>query len=244
MSPADVHEKSIRGRTPAMRTPALRLKGLVASLRPSGAALIIGCATVTASFAVSASIAHADTAYQWRDNEGRQHFGSKPPKGAIDVRPIAGKSFSRYSSSKLLRPYARSSFAPITEEPIAPPQRVAKKKPPSSRIKDGEALVLEPEAPPEGADLAQGPVDVQWGPAGEVTACAVTVKNTTIIPARNVIVTFEFQDGTLIPASGPELIEGDTQATYSIPKELLPLKLKLDPSQPAAAPLVTVRAEG
>ena len=190
------------------------------------------------------SAAIAET-YKWSDASGRTFFGSKPPKGALNVETIAGKSFSRYSGRKLLTPYSRGNLSTsFNEQPIEAVKNPRKEVIKSKKGKQpAEPLLLEPETPPEGADLAQGPVDVRWSETGEVTLCSVVVKNSTIVPARNVIATFEFEDGTMIPGVGPEVLGGDSEGTYSIPKELLPLRLKLDPTKAAMPPRVTIRAE-
>lgn len=205
------------------------------------APVLLSCATLLLVPALAVS-----ETYKWNDAAGRDYFGSKPPKGALNVEAVSGKSFSRYSSSKALTPYARGNFASkLNEQPIESIKRPRKEVIKSSKkVKESaEPLVLEPETPPEGADLAQGPVDVRFGEGGEVTHCSVTVKNTTIIPARNVIATFEFEDGTLIPGVGPEVLDGDTEGTYAVPNDVLPLRLKLDPEKAALPPRVTIRAE-
>ncbi len=47
----------------------------------------------------------AETIYTWEDSSGRLHFGGNPPSEVSDAEPIKAKSFSTYSSSKLLKGY-------------------------------------------------------------------------------------------------------------------------------------------
>ncbi len=67
---------------------------------------------------------------------------------------------------------------------------------------------------------------VKWGQNGDVLGCSVKVRNATLFPAKEVFVTFEFSDGTLLPASGPSEIEGYSEETFALPRELLPLNLR------------------
>ena len=60
---------------------------------------------------------------------------------------------------------------------------------------------------------------------GEVIKCQVLVKNRSSIPATGVTVRFEFEDGSLIPAVGPQTIPPQGQSSYEIPEEVLPVKV-------------------
>lgn len=46
-----------------------------------------------------------ETAIRWTDSNGRIIYGSKPPPGAKKVEQIKAKSFSKYSSKRLLSGY-------------------------------------------------------------------------------------------------------------------------------------------
>ena len=69
---------------------------------------------VTALFVVClvcVSSAGAENAYRWVDAHGRTTYGSKPPANAKNVETLNPKSYSKYSSTKLLKGYGRSGSA-------------------------------------------------------------------------------------------------------------------------------------
>lgn len=197
--------------------------------------------------------AFADGAYRWRDASGRDHFGSNPPKDAIDLQSLNGHRFSRYSTSKLLKGYNRSALSPspsledvaefnesslpktkhgkVTETPIATR---------SGKVTSSD-IDIEPQ---QSAQLEQGQIMVKRGSKGEITACSLTVKNAGLTPAKNVLVTFEFEDGSLVPAFGAEVIEGYSEEEYAIPHDLLPVSIKgAKAGSEGPLPKVTIQAE-
>ncbi len=50
--------------------------------------------------------------YSWEDSDGRVHYGTKPPKGSIRKKALAPKTYSTYSSKKLLKGYGIDPDAP------------------------------------------------------------------------------------------------------------------------------------
>ncbi len=50
--------------------------------------------------------------YSWEDRDGRVHYGTKPPKGSIRKKALAPKTYSTYSSKKLLKGYGINPDAP------------------------------------------------------------------------------------------------------------------------------------
>ena len=202
--------------------------------------------------------AFADGAYRWKDASGRDHFGSNPPKNAIDLQSLNGNRFSRYSTSKLLKGYNRSSLAPSGSLAAPSPEDVAEfnesSLPKTKRGKVTETPIatrsgkvtssdidIEPE---QSAQLEQGQIMVKRGSKGEITACSLTVKNAGLTPAKNVLVTFEFEDGSLVPAFGAEVIEGYSEEEYAIPQDLLPVSIKgAKAGAEGPLPKVTIQAE-
>src|SRR5262245_52255275 len=67
---------------------------------------LIGCA-LTLAIALSAAWNDglAESAYRWKDASGNWMYGSKPPPGARSVEVVGGKSFSKYSSDKLIKAF-------------------------------------------------------------------------------------------------------------------------------------------
>ena len=59
--------------------------------------------TITGNLAPA--VADSGGPYRWTDQGGKLHFGSHPPKDALNVVSLSGRKFSHYSSSKLIRPY-------------------------------------------------------------------------------------------------------------------------------------------
>ncbi len=196
--------------------------------------------------------AFADGAYRWKDASGRDHFGSNPPKDAIDLQSLNGHRFSRYSTSKLLKGYNRSALSTsstleetgFNESSLPKPKRGKSVDTPVARssgsVKSSD-IDLEPQ---QSAQLEQGQIMVKRGPKGEITHCSLSVKNAGLTPAKNVLVTFEFEDGSLVPAFGAEVIEGYSEEEYSIPQDLLPVSIKgAKAGAEGPLPKVTIQAE-
>jgi hypothetical protein len=167
--------------------------------------------------------ARADGAYHWKDSQGRDHYGSNPPRDAVQVESLSGKRVSRYSSEKLLKPFHGMTVSEtdiINKFPVDKTHSIA----PSGRTKlppaPADSPVSEQTLLPE---LQQGELSVKHDAQKRVTSCSVVVANKASIPAQNVLVSFEFSDGTLVPGVGPESIDADSSAKYSIPDEMLPI---------------------
>lgn len=179
--------------------------------------------------------ARADGAYSWQDSQGRTHYGSNPPRNAINVQSLSGK-FSRYSSDKLLKPYRGTT---ITETDVKETKPKKDREPPPRTITPGLDALSEETLVPE---LVQGPIVIKYDPQKRVTECSVTVKNSANIPATNVIVNFEFEDGTLVPTTGPESIDADSTAKYSVPETMLPITISgVRSDRPGPKPKVSIK---
>jgi hypothetical protein len=153
----------------------------------------------------------ADGFYRWLDKGGRTVYGSKPPAGARDVKLLHGKPLSRYSSDKMLNRLGWKD-------------QHNKQKSGSKSASGGKS---NPELPvtAQPAKLEHETPQVSYDESGSVSACQVKVNNSGKLPAQEVSTAFEFSDGTLIPALGPETIEAESSAVYTIPEELLPLRI-------------------
>ena len=55
-------------------------------------------------FELSITPSHAET-YRWTDSNGKIFVGNNPPPGAKNVQPIESKSYSKYSSDKVIDAY-------------------------------------------------------------------------------------------------------------------------------------------
>jgi hypothetical protein len=166
----------------------------------------------------SASVCIAENAYKWTDDQGRVFFGSKPPKNATGVSAVKAATYSRYKASpaltKLKKTEGRARLGNIKEADIALP------------IKD--TFEVKNDAPTKESQLelsSETPV-VKVGAQDEIESCSVTVKNKTPVDVEGVQVSFEFSDGTLVPAVGPARLNVGQGALYSIDTEQLPLKLE------------------
>lgn len=175
---------------------------------------------------VAASSADAENAYRWVDAQGRVFYGSKPPPAAKGVESVKAKSFSKYSSSKVLKAYSgkSGSASPVGDTPAARARM-------RDSVKDdgvSEATLIDPTNfdLPTPAQLDHSPVSIERDPKNRVTECAVNVKNFGAEKASAIKVTFEFSDGTLIQTDGPRELRPGADATFSVPANLLPITLR------------------
>ncbi|MCB0345631.1 MAG: DUF4124 domain-containing protein [Bdellovibrionales bacterium] len=167
-------------------------------------------ALCTICLLLGADLAAAQS-YSWTDNQGNKFYGSNPPRGAKNVNKLKGGSFSRYSASKALAPYQNQ----ISRAQMAPEKSMAKTE---------DSLG----APLAAPSLEQGKITMDLSPENLVTSCLVDVKNSGQLDATNVTVSFEFVDGTIIQAKGPEKITGGETVQFSIPKTQLPVTVALE----------------
>ena len=172
------------------------------------------------------SISLANDAFSWKDEEGRLHFGTKPPPQAAEVKKIVGKTFSRYSSAKLLTPLNNFNSSGITkiEEKNLVKNQLGKAD--NREVKNQARASLKEKDELKTIQLEKSPLDIKFNDSKQVTSCSITLKNTSAIPASGILVTFEFEDGTLIPATGPDNIAAESVATYSITDDVLPITIK------------------
>ncbi len=168
---------------------------------------------------LNSTFAFADGVYSWEDSAGNSHFGNTPPPNALKLKKLAGNYVSKYSSAKLLKPLQQSRFA--SEEIIKPELKSS-----PTRISKEEARASLKEETLNFTELERGNLDIKYNKKNEITACAIVLRNTSAVPAANVLVTFEFEDGTLIPASGLDSISPDTTAKYEIPEDMLPISIR------------------
>ena len=171
-------------------------------------------------------------AYRWTDPSGNEHFGSNPPANAENVVSLSGKKFSRYSADKLLQPYQR--FTMPVEHVGAHGETLPKEeldaKSMRARMKaqkkgtEVDLTLPQEEDSLTSAVIAEKPV-YSLNEKGEVSRCQVLVKNKSSIPVNGVTVRFEFEDGSLIPATGPQSIPPEGKATYLVPDEVLPIRV-------------------
>ncbi|MBP9838296.1 MAG: DUF4124 domain-containing protein [Proteobacteria bacterium] len=177
--------------------------------------------------------------YHWLDADGKEHYSSRAPKSAAKVGTFKGKPFSRYSSSKLLKPY--NNFAPklkVEEKDI-----IAKTTKADLNNKSQARASLADE--PILTEIEKSEVSIELTDDQKVKSCSITLKNTSTIPATNILVSFEFEDGTLIPASGADSIAPNSSAVYKIAEDTLPLSVKpLSTELGIQSPKVDVKVGG
>jgi len=192
---------------------------------------------LSCSFAIAVQSAFADGAFHWVDSEGRDHYGTNPPKNARSVDNLSGKSFSRYSSSKLLKQY---------HPPAVSESSMKNSLAPASKATSRSSIALPPIAEePLLPELSQSDLNVKHDAQKRVTACSVIVKNTAAIPANNVLVSFEFEDGTLVPGAGPESIDAESSGKYTVPASMLPIAISgFGGVGPGPMPKVSIKGGG
>ncbi|MFN8391689.1 MAG: hypothetical protein U0136_15480 [Bdellovibrionota bacterium] len=192
--------------------------------------------------------AFADGAFHWKDSRGNDHYGTNPPKDASSVQSLSGNRVSRYSSDRLLK-HAQGGV--VSETDIknkmfseatnpTPVRTITKGQKPAAAVTQVPQIKEEPLIP----ELTQGDLTVKHDAQKRVTDCSVVVANRASIPAQNVLVSFEFEDGTLVPGVGPASIDADSTAKYSIPQEMLPIAVQgKDPADPKGPrPKVSIKA--
>jgi len=175
-------------------------------------------------------------AFRWEDSSGNQYYGSTPPSGAQNVTRLQGKSYSKYSSERVTRGYRgdgnsrariKEQDLPILTEPLPREETVAEQdaeQNPTAAVNVGASF--------GGTSfggkvkLTQGRLSVTHGATQEITSCKVSVKNPSKVTAKKVVVTFEFEDGTFVPGSGPDAISASGEAVYFIAPEHLPIQVK------------------
>ena len=147
--------------------------------------------------------------FSWTDSSGRKIYGSKPPKDARNVERLNTKPLSRYSSTKMLARLGTATQNALNE-------KAAKTR--KSKSKEVPSLLLHDD------------IELKQDDAGQIISCRVVVQNPSTETYREVNVAFEFIDGTLVPAIGPEVVAAQSSAQYTLPQELLPMKLQIDSS--------------
>ena len=187
-------------------------------------------ALIVFAFFSTAQIAGADNAYSWKDSSGRVVFGSRPPRNARGLKKLNTPTLSRYSSDKVLK---RLGHTPEKSPWKNTRARMDKKSSAPKPHEENLSFIA--------AELEHGEVSVQSDEKARITSCVVRVKNIGTNEARDISVAFEFADGSLVPGVGPGTLSANSEGEYSLPQELLPLKLKTNQeAELIAAPLVRV----
>ena len=174
------------------------------------------------SFFVLASVCLADTAYKWTDNQGRIFFGTKPPKSAGEVSIIKARTYSRYKPSPSLAKLTNSGRARLgrvkeVDLPLPPKH---------SPTKDTFEIKTETPTNQTQVELSVDTPIIKVGAQDEIESCSVTVKNKTSLDVEGVQISFEFADGTLVPAVGPSRLNIGQAALYSVDPAQMPIKLQ------------------
>lgn len=189
-------------------------------------------------FIFSVSICHADSAYQWTDEQGRVFFGSKPPKNAFAISTIKARTYSRYKPSpaltKLSKSQGRGRIGDVKEMNLPIPTKDSfevKSDRPTSQTQ----LELSIDAPVVKVGV------VKVGTGEEIESCSVMVKNKTPVDVEGIQISFEFSDGTLVPATGPSRLNIGQAALYAVDSEQLPIMLE---SGSAPKPKVILNTDG
>jgi hypothetical protein len=195
--------------------------------------MIKKCLLVIFIFELFVSVCSADSAYKWTDEQGRVFFGSKPPKTASAITSIKARTYSRYKPSPELTKFkkneGRARLGNIKETNLPLPPKDSfniKADAPTSQTQ----LELSIDAP-----------TIKVGAHEEIESCSVTVKNKTPIDVEGIQISFEFSDGTLIPANGPARLNIGQAALYAVDSEQLPIKLETGSSP---TPKVIVNTDG
>jgi hypothetical protein len=177
--------------------------------------LCLGLFLLSAIVVSGANNCLAET-FTWVDESGKLFYGTNPPKNAVGVEVLKTKKLSRYSSEQLLERLGwRASLKRDS---------VGNENPQSTKKETIENQIA--------ADLEHSPVDIELSKEAsldkkkvKISNCSVIVHNMSKSAAKDISVAFEFSDGTLVPAAGPEKISSGKSAQYNIPESLLPLEI-------------------
>lgn len=161
--------------------------------------------------------------YSWEDSSGSLHFGNTPPASATKVKKVANTTVSKYSSNKLLKPL-QTGITSRTETAVTLKPKA--NQIPETQLINQDARASLKEETLTLTELERGNLNIKYNKTNDITTCSITLKNTSSIPAANVLVTFEFEDGTLIPATGSDSIAPDSSANYEIPDDMLPISIR------------------
>ena len=162
------------------------------------------------SFLLPTSALSADTTYSWENEKGQLFFGNNPPADAMNLKELSNQTFSRYSSTKLLKPYNNIK----TQRALAPTKKT---------------LIPEPSRP---AELKHGKLSLTLNQDGNIASCKTTVENKGDLTAANITVSFEFDNGIIVPALGQEVLSGGEAASFEIEQSHLPIPVTGNTKEP------------
>lgn len=159
------------------------------------------------------SAAAAADAYSWINDKGKRVYGTKPPKNAESISGLKTRRLSRYSSTTVLQ---RTQQSTGNKKDAESPQQESETLSSGSSENDWGFIA---------AELSHDTPRIVRSTQGDVTSAKVWVENPHEFATSEVSVAFDFSNGTLIPAIGPSKIPAKSTAEYSVPDELLPIKL-------------------
>jgi hypothetical protein len=173
---------------------------------------LIGCigllvAIVYVSAATSTTV--ADEVYSWKDESGRLVFGNNPPAQSEEKKKVEAE-LSRYSTEQVFERYGLTARAALSNKETV----------------GEEESVLPASA---SARLIHSEVDLDYDTENRITICSVEVTNQGDKTGTEVAVSFEFNDGSLIPADGPAELAPGESSVYFIPESQLPITIEQAP---------------
>lgn len=222
----------------------------------------------------------ADTAYSWRDAQGRTVFGNRPPTTKTTEAKKVSATLSRYSSDKMFSHYGAKARASLNGNSTATPKEFnlldgadllnggnlasvvnsqnqlgQDSKPTPENLLEQESAKpsIEPEPITEDAKsnivsnvplpettikketsitdvsldgLVSDNLSVSHDSIGRIISCSVRVKNTHDKEKNNIMVMFEFDDGTVIQAKGVSNISPNSSEIFAMPRELFPFDIR------------------
>jgi hypothetical protein len=83
--------------------------------------------------------ARAEESLRWEDSSGRTFYGSKPPAGAKNITAVNPKTYSKYSSERLLKGYKKERSNPTTLAETNIPVEIPPEEPPTTEDKIPDA---------------------------------------------------------------------------------------------------------
>ncbi|MCC6932969.1 MAG: DUF4124 domain-containing protein [Deltaproteobacteria bacterium] len=155
--------------------------------------------------------AAGDSAYSWKDENGRIHYGNRPPKDAKSISNVHS-GISRYNAQKLIervkiRPRKPAEANSILEQPLA----VNGKK----TITENDVL----------QNIEQQPVSVELDEKNSIKSCSVAIKNKSAVPINAISVVFSFPDGSKVISIGPNVLRDGEEQKFYVAQKQLPYRL-------------------
>ena len=178
------------------------------------------------------SAAGAADVYRWTGPDGKVNFGSNPPKGVKGATALKGPKISRYSSDKALKSLKKSvedsNIALAAQPSVGDKPTYASAKANTKSARASLTADIPGKSDIQEKNLLKGELltknlKTDYDTEGRLNGCTVDLTNQSSIPISNFAINFEFPDGTIVPGSGPEVIDPGATVIFELSRAVLPL---------------------